>query len=233
MTSTCLELLPRSEFIKKYPPSVADQFYPTAGRLLVRRTKGAKASEIIIAPDTSKLKFCEAEVLAVGPARDDGPEPAVEVGDVIYFGRWTDWEEGETALIQESDVVLKRYTFASFDRVIPATLWQEAGLLDAKKCTLWSPIHDRIIVKPDDDWQKSGLLFIPQNADSTRRGAQTTRKGKVLAVGTGNFEHGHSYPLQTKVGDTVLFYESNRQEFTLNGETLLVMRDLDVLGVIA
>jgi chaperonin GroES len=182
---------------------------PTRGRVLVRLMEGARISETIIAPDTYRMKFGMGEVLSIGPNKqdDDGNErpTALGCGDVVYFGRWKDVERDGTALIMEDDVILVRF-------------------YNAPQAITWLPIHDRIIVAPDDS--PTIRFRAPDNAD------KDMATGKVLSVGTASWQDGHSYPLACSVGDTVMFYEFNRQEFNLDGQKLIVMRDGDVLGKI-
>jgi chaperonin GroES len=215
-------------------PSI-QSFTPTAGRLLVKRIPGAKASEIIHAPECVKLTYCQAEVLACGPIRTDadGNERplAVKEGDVIYFGRFADKEDGQYALIQEDDVILRRINLDSS--------WQNSlghsGMKDGEYwMTRWRPVRDRIIVQAEETPQSS-VIATPKTAE------QDTRRGRVLAVGTGKYaeydalregpDYSRVFPLECKVGDCIEFYTVAGSEFTLYGNKYLVMRDADILGV--
>lgn len=207
---------------------------PTAGRLLVRRIPGTKLSETIIAPDCVKMTFCQAEVVSVGPPKTDneGHERplAVEVGDVIYFGRYTDKEDGEYALIQEADVILRRISLARLHARYGSKAHHNA-LFDGDR--LWQAIDDRIIVQAEE--QPQSKVIAPQTAE------KQTRRGCVMAVGTGKYpeyesiygspDYSHVLPLSVRVGDSVEFLAVTGSEFTMRGERYLVMRDAEVLGV--
>jgi len=99
------------------------------------------------------------------------------------------------------------------------------------------PLHDRVIVKRLDQETKtaSGLiipdaaaLIIPDAA------AEKPDQGEVLAVGNGKVqENGNVRPLEVKVGDRVLFGKYSGQAVKVNGEELLVMREEDIMAVVA
>jgi chaperonin GroES len=56
----------------------------------------------------------------------------------------------------------------------------------------------------------------------------------VLAVGNGKVqENGNVRPLEVKVGDRVLFGKYSGQAVKVNGEELLVMREEDIMAVVA
>lgn len=58
-------------------------------------------------------------------------------------------------------------------------------------------------------------------------------QGEVLAVGEGTLlESGELRPLALKPGERILFSRYAATELKLDGETLLVMRESDVLAVI-
>ncbi len=90
------------------------------------------------------------------------------------------------------------------------------------------PLHDRVIVKREEEERKSpGGIVIPDTA------AEKPTFGKVLAVGKGKIlENGQVRPLDLKVGDRVLFGKYSGTEVKMNGEELVVMREEDVMGVV-
>ena len=56
----------------------------------------------------------------------------------------------------------------------------------------------------------------------------------MLAVGNGKIlEDGKVRPLEVKVGDRVLFGKYSGQAVKVNGEELLVMREEDIMAVVA
>ena len=91
------------------------------------------------------------------------------------------------------------------------------------------PLHDRVIVKRVEEEKKSaGGIIIPDAA------AEKPVQGVVKAVGKGKIlENGEVRPLDLKVGDKVLFGKYSGTEVKVDGEDVLVMREEDVMGVIA
>ena len=91
------------------------------------------------------------------------------------------------------------------------------------------PLHDRVIVKRLEEERKTaGGIVIPDNA------AEKPDQGEILAVGNGKVsEDGKVRPLDVKVGDRVLFGKYSGQAVKVEGEELLVMREEDIMGVVA
>ena len=94
---------------------------------------------------------------------------------------------------------------------------------------MFRPLHDRILVRRIDAEEKTaGGLIIPDSAK------EKPQEGEVLAVGAGlRSESGALTPLDIKVGDHILFEKWSGTEVTIDGEELLIMKESDVLGVIA
>ena len=90
------------------------------------------------------------------------------------------------------------------------------------------PLHDRVIVKREDEERKSpGGIVIPDTA------AEKPIRGKIVAVGKGKIlENGSVRPLDLKVGDKILFGKYGGTEVKVDGEELLVLRESDVLAKI-
>ena len=90
------------------------------------------------------------------------------------------------------------------------------------------PLHDRVIVKREDEERKSpGGIVIPDTA------AEKPIRGKVVAVGKGKIlDDGKVRPLDVKVGDRILFGKYGGNEVKVDGEELLVLREEDVMAVI-
>ena len=91
------------------------------------------------------------------------------------------------------------------------------------------PLHDRVIVKRlDQETKTASGLIIPDAA------AEKPDQGEILAVGNGKVqENGQVRPLEVKVGDRVLFGKYSGQAVKVNGEELLVMREEDIMAVVA
>jgi chaperonin GroES len=91
------------------------------------------------------------------------------------------------------------------------------------------PLHDRIIVKRiEEGEQKIGGIIIPDTAK------EKPQQGKVIAVGKGKAkDDGKVIPLEVKQGDTILFGKYSGQEIKVDGEDVLIMREEEVLAVLA
>jgi len=90
------------------------------------------------------------------------------------------------------------------------------------------PLYDRVVVRRVTEEEKTpGGLFIPEQAK------EKPAQGEVLAIGNGRrLESGELIPLDTKVGDRVLFGKYSGTEIELNGEKLLILREDEILGVV-
>jgi chaperonin GroES len=95
--------------------------------------------------------------------------------------------------------------------------------------TKFRPLHDRVVVKRIDAEAKTkGGIIIPDTAK------EKPSQGEVVAVGPGGRdEAGKLTPIELKVGDRVLFGKWSGTEVTLDGEELLIMKESDIMGVIA
>ena len=91
------------------------------------------------------------------------------------------------------------------------------------------PLHDRVVVKRlEAETTSAGGIIIPDSA------TEKPLQGKIVAVGKGKVtESGEVLALDVKVGDTVLFGKFSGTEVPLNGDEVLIMREEDILGVIA
>jgi chaperonin GroES len=90
------------------------------------------------------------------------------------------------------------------------------------------PLHDRVVVRRLEEERTSpGGIVIPDSA------AEKPVQGEILAVGNGKvLESGDRRPLDVKVGDRVLFGKYSGTEVKISGETYLVMREEDIMGVV-
>ena len=91
------------------------------------------------------------------------------------------------------------------------------------------PLHDRLIIQRlDEGEQKVGGIIIPDTAK------EKPQQGKVIAAGNGKSnDDGTRTPLDVKAGDRILFGKYAGQEIKLDGEDYLIMKEDEVLGVIA
>ena len=91
------------------------------------------------------------------------------------------------------------------------------------------PLHDRVIVKRLEEERKTaGGIVIPDTA------AEKPSQGEILYVGPGKKDDsGKILEMGVKPGDKILFGKYSGQEFKMDGQDLLHMREDDIIGVIA
>jgi chaperonin GroES len=80
----------------------------------------------------------------------------------------------------------------------------------------------------EEERTSAGGIVIPDSA------AEKPMKGEVIAVGNGKVsDSGEIRALDVKVGDKVLFGKYSGTEIKIDGDEVLIMREEDILGVIA
>ncbi len=90
-----------------------------------------------------------------------------------------------------------------------------------------APLADRVVVRAlEETGQIRGGLYIPDTAK------EKPQQGEILAVGPGRYEKGTRVPTDVEVGDRVLYGKYTGSEVTIDGESLLILRESDVLAVI-
>ena len=91
------------------------------------------------------------------------------------------------------------------------------------------PLHDRVLVKRIEAEEKTaGGIIIPDSAK------EKPAEGEIVSVGSGTkAEDGTITPMDLKAGDKILFGKWSGTEVKVDGEDLLIMKESDVLGVIA
>ncbi|MDM7850280.1 co-chaperone GroES [Pseudochrobactrum kiredjianiae] len=91
------------------------------------------------------------------------------------------------------------------------------------------PLHDRVVVRRvESEAKTAGGIIIPDSAK------EKPSEGEVVAVGSGNRdESGKLVALDVKAGDRVLFGKWSGTEVKISGEDLLIMKESDILGIIA
>ncbi|WP_116090883.1 co-chaperone GroES [Sphingomonas crusticola] len=91
------------------------------------------------------------------------------------------------------------------------------------------PLHDRVLVRRVEAEEKTaGGIIIPDTAK------EKPQEGEVVAVGGGlRAENGSINPLDVKAGDKILFGKWSGTEVKLDGEDLLIMKESDILGIVA
>ena len=91
------------------------------------------------------------------------------------------------------------------------------------------PLHDRVLVRRvEAEETTAGGIIIPDTAK------EKPQQGEVIAVGPGGRdEAGKITPPDVKKGDRILFGKWSGTEVTINGDKLLIMKETDIMGVLA
>ncbi|MBI4433762.1 co-chaperone GroES [Candidatus Uhrbacteria bacterium] len=91
------------------------------------------------------------------------------------------------------------------------------------------PTHDHVVVQTSKEEMvtKMGIVL----PDTVK---EKPEQGKVVAVGPGKIlANGNLAAMSVKVGDIVLFKKYSPDEVKVNGEEYLIIRDEDILAVVA
>lgn len=93
-----------------------------------------------------------------------------------------------------------------------------------------TPLNDRVLLKELSDLETvrttaSGFI-LPESADKDMGG----KRGKVVAVGSGRYEHGSHVPVVVSVGDTVLYQWGDK--ISLNGEEYIIVRESEIIAIL-
>ena len=91
------------------------------------------------------------------------------------------------------------------------------------------PLYDRIVLQriKEEETTHKGII-IPDSAK------EKPQEGLVIAAGRGKrLEDGSLANLDVKAGDRVLFGKYSGNEITLDGSEYIIMREDDVLGILA
>lgn len=91
------------------------------------------------------------------------------------------------------------------------------------------PLHDRVLVRRvEAETKTAGGIIIPDSAQ------EKPQEGEIVAVGSGTkAEDGKVTPLDVKAGDKILFGKWSGTEVKLDGEDLIIMKESDIMGVLA
>jgi len=89
------------------------------------------------------------------------------------------------------------------------------------------PLHDRVVIRRmEEETTSAGGIVLPGSA------AEKPTQGEVVAVGNGQITDNGVRALDVKVGDTVMFGQYSGTEITVDGESLLIMSENDIVAVI-
>lgn len=91
------------------------------------------------------------------------------------------------------------------------------------------PLGDRVVIKSSESKEQTrGGIVIPDTAK------EKPQEGKVVAIGTGKkTDDGKIVALTVKVGDIVLYGKYSGTEITVDGEEYLIVKEEDILAIVA
>jgi chaperonin GroES len=91
------------------------------------------------------------------------------------------------------------------------------------------PLADRVVVKPLEDEDKSpGGIILPDTAK------EKPMKGEIVAVGPGALnDKGDRVKPEVKKGDVVIYGKYSGTEFKMGDQEYLILRESDILAVVA
>lgn len=89
------------------------------------------------------------------------------------------------------------------------------------------PLFDRVVISPnvEQNSTKSGLV-LPETSQ------ERPQIGKVVAVGDGENMDNMECKMKVKIGDVVVFNKYAGTELKLEGKTYIIMRQIDIIGVL-
>ena len=90
------------------------------------------------------------------------------------------------------------------------------------------PLYDRVVIRRvEEETTSAGGIVLPGSA------TEKPSQGEIIAAGPGKaLESGETRAMSVKVGDTVYFGKFSGSEVKVNEDTLLVMREDDIIAVI-
>jgi len=93
----------------------------------------------------------------------------------------------------------------------------------------FTPLHDRVLVRRiEGDEKTTGGLIIPDTAK------EKPQEGEIISVGAGaKDDAGARIAMDVKAGDRILFGKWSGTEIKIDGEELMIMKEADILGIMA
>lgn len=89
------------------------------------------------------------------------------------------------------------------------------------------PLGERLVVQAAEKEEKTASgIYLPDTAQ------EKPLQGTVLAVGAGRtLDNGTVIPMEAKVGDKILFGKYSGTEIKIDGESYLILKESEVLGI--
>ena len=89
------------------------------------------------------------------------------------------------------------------------------------------PLGDKVVIKQmeAEEKTKSGIVLPTQSKEKPQ-------EAEVIAVGPGGMVDGKEIKMQVKAGDKVIYSEYSGTEIKIDGETLIIVRQGDILAIV-
>ena len=89
------------------------------------------------------------------------------------------------------------------------------------------PLFDKVVIEQVEAEEKTLGGIILRTSDQEK-----PQMAKVLAVGPGGMMDGKEVVMQVKVGDKILYSKYAGSEFKLDGKTVFILRQSDILAIV-
>lgn len=215
-------------------------FKPMAGKVFVSEidegthiTKGG----IIITDDLGKDRGIRARWGKVSYIGSDITDVSVGEWVLIEHGRWTQRmkleiadEEVDLWMIDPDAILLVNDINPSETRIVLGAIKDgiALGSEEKSKPMVYRALHDRVLVRRTiAEGITPGGIIIPDVI------LEKPAEGHIVTAGNGTrLPNGQSIPLDIKQGDHVMFGKTSGIEVRLDGEDLLIMKEIDIMGVV-
>ena len=88
-------------------------------------------------------------------------------------------------------------------------------------------MFDKVVVKVcEQTEEKKGSFFLPTNAQ------EKSEIAEVISVGPGGIIDGKEIKMQVKTGDKVLFARYSGNQFKIDGQEVIIIKQSDILAVV-
>jgi chaperonin GroES len=90
------------------------------------------------------------------------------------------------------------------------------------------PLGDRVVIEAIAKEETTASGIVPPETAKEK-----PQEGKVVAVGAGTLKDGVRVPLEVQEGDRIIFSKYAGTEVKYEGRELLILRESDILAVLA
>ena len=89
------------------------------------------------------------------------------------------------------------------------------------------PLFDKVVIEQVEAEEKTsgGILLLAKDQEKPQM-------ARVLAVGPGGIVDGKEIVMQVKVGDKILYSKNAGSEVKLDGKTVTILRQSDILAIV-